>query len=258
MTQIPNTPKGSEKIPSLWKDLHCFLWPCCALRWQFPDVSRPETLEKRYLRRMLKAQMQLLKVRPRDLCREKLSLFLEDGMIMMMMMMMMMMPMPLPWNLSSFPVVCISNHRSKSNPQNDEKIFFTVFFCQSSCSCPPGGAGDGAAPAFKRQRDVAHVVVRGRGELQTFCWLRLSTQKRINRSSWIQEVSCHAFLGGVTFGEGLNSLLPALFVQGIKLPRSLRPPSQTHSRSMRCVGQGSLDGLGGFSNEELTRGSNNG
>jgi len=28
---------------------------------QFPDVSRPETLEKRYLRRMLKAQMQLLK-----------------------------------------------------------------------------------------------------------------------------------------------------------------------------------------------------
>ena len=28
---------------------------------QFPDVSRPETLEKRYLRRMSKLQMQLLK-----------------------------------------------------------------------------------------------------------------------------------------------------------------------------------------------------
>ena len=76
-------------LPSLWKALHCFTWPCCALRWQFPDVSRPETLEKRYLRRMLKAQMQLLKVRPRAPCREKLSLFLEigrspGGMVMMM------------------------------------------------------------------------------------------------------------------------------------------------------------------------------
>ena len=63
---VSNT-KGSEKIPSLWKALHCFPWPRCALRWQFPDVSRPETLEKRYLRRMLKAQMQLLKARPRAL-----------------------------------------------------------------------------------------------------------------------------------------------------------------------------------------------
>ena len=73
---------------------------------------------------------------------------------------------PLPWNLSSNSARISSNSACKTTDPHQ----ITVLFCQSSCSCPAGGAGDGAAPAFKRQRDVAHVVVRGLGEpLQTCC-----------------------------------------------------------------------------------------